>query len=580
MQPLPAEPLFSIDPTPLEDPEPLQIPGGVEVAASPPPNTIDGSIPETFIGTVTRRMVYVWAIKQRVTERGKYGDPPMVHENVYPTGYYLAPWYPCELRAGVYIKEPNGVVQNQMPHPVCWGSGPFQEEYKQRVTLYPGTVYGVRGGGAPVGCSPNPAPCYTWSGATTWKLYPYWFQLLVTASPSSVMAGDTVTFTASRNDGYALPGVERWIWRPKDSTQAARTVACTTTSTTCRTAVYEDGWMFAQAELDGLQTNWAGVNVTDELLVECTPVGGSVGQAVTRGDEVECTGRLRSGRSFTVSQVRASIDEYGTRSVSGTMSSEGTTWTSRGLAANGTTIWVKWSSGHEGGEGRGSFAVAPRQSLPDPQLGEPDEDTVSFFGHRAQPQVTPDLQVVVKLTLGQLPPFHVRFDPERFDGAVVNIMAGPNEGLSFLTHLPMAQPKVYINDVFFVASGQAGNWKNDQNGTDGTSTQLNGVRYCDQADIPAILADIRRHEGIGLAPNSHAGIFNEQFRQQAAGSKFENIVFATAEGTIPVRRLVKDRLDAIVQPMIPAYHDPFDRNEDLTAAQRLGCAYDNNPFDP
>jgi hypothetical protein len=223
-------------------------------------------------------MWVVWSQKQVVVETSI--NNPTTHQwTAYPRGFYLA--WGCNLRARIHYKDTWGVFRYEMPHPTCGGSASGDIVYRELVNLQPGSVWGQRSAGTAVSCAPMPS-CFRYEGYTTWQVYPWAKHLKVTASPTSVLVGDSVTFTAARNDGYVLPSVERWIWVAKDSTQAPRTIACPTTSTVCRTPVYEDGWMFAQAQLDGVQTAWAGVNVTEaRIRLTASQTVARYGQLVT-----------------------------------------------------------------------------------------------------------------------------------------------------------------------------------------------------------------------------------------------------------------------------------------------------------
>ena len=98
-------------------------------------------------------------------------------------------------------------------------------------------------------CDVSGAPaCYRYTGAYNVTITPSFNTLRLTASSSSVLVGDSVTFTASRSPTGALT-LRDWTWVPDDST-IARSNPCGTANP-CRFAVPNSGTMYVRAKVSG-----------------------------------------------------------------------------------------------------------------------------------------------------------------------------------------------------------------------------------------------------------------------------------------------------------------------------------------
>lgn len=87
-------------------------------------------------------------------------------------------------------------------------------------------------------------PCHTFTGTFTVKVTPASQYLTLTPSPSSVLTGDSVTFTP--NAGGKAYTVWSWTWVPNDG--SASLTVCGT-ATTCRIAAYASGTMYLRAKV-------------------------------------------------------------------------------------------------------------------------------------------------------------------------------------------------------------------------------------------------------------------------------------------------------------------------------------------
>lgn len=302
-EPPTAAPSFDVDPAPpLPAPEGSTVPYGFTLTVAIP-DPVNGSVPQTKIGDITRRIVGTMTLRQFVTQSGGGRDP----YTAGPRGRYVTGFWDerCILWSWMGYRYANGTGYLDDLKPSAWGcagtnvSGEQQETSPWLYWLVPGaTVYGGRAGGSAHLCGSN---CYTFGGSTTYIFTPTTNVVQVTPTPepvagassasfatsslarvpragavanasaaasASFVEGSPVKFTASRADGGVVSSVESWIWRPRDPSAPVRTVACETTSTICTTPVFEDGWMFAHVVIDGyLHTAYAGITVTPARVI-------------------------------------------------------------------------------------------------------------------------------------------------------------------------------------------------------------------------------------------------------------------------------------------------------------------------
>lgn len=141
-------------------------------------------------------------------------------------------------------------------------------------------------------------------------------RLVLNANPTTVWAGDSVTFTPSATDGSGVT-VMRWEWKP--DTVPGRTAACTEPEPECRRPVYESGTMYVVAQvgqvaarvvggapLEGLSLSSAAGGTTferavvhvnanpDEILLTASPA------TIKPGQPVRFEAKSKSGRKLTV----------------------------------------------------------------------------------------------------------------------------------------------------------------------------------------------------------------------------------------------------------------------------------------
>ena len=133
-------------------------------------------------------------------------------------------------------------------------------------------------------------------------------------------------------------------------------------------------------------------------------------------------------------------------------------------------------------------------------------------------------------------------------GDVTYLSTGPNARIAYLSVVPTL-PRSHWWRNRDLESGSA--WRADQNG--GTDPVF-GTARCDSTQVPVFIQEIERHEGVGLAPNSHQGI-NGLADALLASTVEEVVAFGPTAATA----------DSIVRARAPvAYHG---RLEQLTGAQ-------------
>jgi hypothetical protein len=88
-------------------------------------------------------------------------------------------------------------------------------------------------------------PCHTFTGTFTVTVTPTSQYLSLTASPTTVEAGDSVTFTPSVASGKTYT-VLSWTWAPNDSSTSFTVCG---TAATCRIAAYGSGTMYLRAKV-------------------------------------------------------------------------------------------------------------------------------------------------------------------------------------------------------------------------------------------------------------------------------------------------------------------------------------------
>lgn len=142
--------------------------------------------------------------------------------------------------------------------------------------------------GYPPGCTCPDGPClqysapaYELSGGQTITVTRINDHLQLTASRSVLTSPDSVTFTASTDNGASFT-VQGWSWK-SDSAGGDQTAACTGSGNPCKTTVYRSGTMTVRGTVGGAtRTASAHVTVTpDSATVTADSVDGVVGRTVT-----------------------------------------------------------------------------------------------------------------------------------------------------------------------------------------------------------------------------------------------------------------------------------------------------------
>ena len=403
--------------------------------------------------------------------------------------------------------------------------------------------------------------------------------LLVGVSATDITYGDSVTFTPAWTDGTPITGGVVWTWLP-DTPGVTLTPPCGNV-TICRVPVREKGRMKIALSRGGVVRTAFSDRITTRMTVEakCFAAADSTKTSVERGQLVTCRVRQLQGAAMTL-KVSADADSMGTLTpINGSLNGSGTVWETTGPGAISTTLNVSWSaSGGYSGDASAAFAVAPRTQFADPQVALPGPHELSEpldrdFTPHATYRVTPTGQFSLVYLIAA---FEFFPDIPSAAAAVIPITSGPNQGLSYMGEGFRMTSRVVMNrDLFGNSTDPHTSWKADQNGTDGTSTtRADGVRYCNQSDIPNIIADAQRHEGIGGNPQSHLSVTNKALRDNGVGIFLEVAVFRSPQADLQARRVARDtyRLSQIVS-RLP--NRQFDAAEYPTNTARWGCAADN-----
>lgn len=168
----------------------------------------------------------------------------------------------------------------------------------------------------------------------------------------------------------------------------------------------------------------------------------------------------------------------------------------------------------------------------------------------------------------------IDFPDEQTDSVAV----GPNAGWQFYAAPPFINiPVVALYQG--LAPGDAGKWAQGQNGKDpyGTTGPVYGLPYCTQQDLPRLNAEAQRHEGIGMARNSHYW----QSDSALAASGLDTTLEALAS------RGPRVELDTVAQHLFDAFSSAdsivaveFDRTDYPNIFKTiLHCEPDDDPYD-
>jgi hypothetical protein len=264
---------------PEPDPEGDDVPGGLTGEVGVTDARGGGRV---VLGRIQQRMLARIRVWQSAWE-----DRGRDMNIATPAGFYLS--FTCNLKSYFAVIGDQGglAMSRDFRPPMCTWDGSGPNPFEEYLVLFPGTAEGGRGQSWVANhCNPG---CYTYGGTTTIKVTPVAQQLRVSASRPEVPVGEKVIFTAYRADGRPLPAVESWVWKPKDKSKPARTIACTHTNPVCEADIFEDGRMWATANLPFADwwygTMWetasAKVAVLEEFELRSDKDEGFVGDTVT-----------------------------------------------------------------------------------------------------------------------------------------------------------------------------------------------------------------------------------------------------------------------------------------------------------
>ena len=158
--------------------------------------------------------------------------------------------------------------------------------------------------------------------------------------------------------------------------------------------------------------------------------------------------------------------------------------------------------------------------------------------------------------------------------------AGPNKGLAYLKTAPVVNTSMIGIHPALVKPGTPGRtahplsdaWYNDQNGL--------GSGTCKASDVATLLSNVRRHEGVGIKPNSHPGIANQQFALLRPDTLLEKL-YTPLPDTELYRQI--DTTMRLFTDSAGPYHTAqrnFDAQDtNITNTQGINCTFDFNLSD-
>lgn len=230
-------------------------------------------------------------------------------------------------------------------------------------------------------CDDPGNPCYTYTGSHAITVTPISQYLQLTATPSTIMSGDTVTFTAS------APGksftVQEWIWQPDEppisfagtgSSGAQMTTSestCGAGDVTCVRPILESGTMYVRASVGGYNEQAkAHVSVQPDLVrLQANRT------SVKPGEEVKFTASTENGTSFTVQSWKwegSSPPAIGQALTSAAGCGTQDECTIKVYETGTMTVTAVVSGASEPQDASASVSVIPCDSTGDPLLDSPE----------------------------------------------------------------------------------------------------------------------------------------------------------------------------------------------------------------
>lgn len=165
-------------------------------------------------------------------------------------------------------------------------------------------------------------------------------------------------------------------------------------------------------------------------------------------------------------------------------------------------------------------------------------------------------------------------------GDVTYVTGGPNARIAFLSAMPTLPRAPWWRNRDLDPGSR---WRKDQNGgTDPTS----GTVRCDSTQVPVFIQEVERHEGVGLAANSHQGIFGRADR--SLGRTVEEVVSfgpTAARADSVVRARAKDKYELMAWRLTGAEHAQLERTDQIrwyypAPTGLFACRWDFTSRDP
>lgn len=476
----------------------------------------------------------------------------------------------CGLYVNIYYPTTYGTNITFGP---CVGSSP-----SKITSLFKGTGTAKRGPAIiESGRTCLPMPCHSQSDSQQVWISPLPTKLVLTPSSVQVTKGTQVTFNVSADPNLMASGggrprrVTAWRWRRYDdsyhgSDTTMLSAYCTQTTQSCRPVIQESGTISVDAIVNGTaQTESAYVvvipaNSTQEVLVSCT-------QGPTRGGTVGCVTRLKYPMPFTVVHRQAIAADFTVNDATRASVDAGMTDVWQGTAVVSADVTVTVETANNGVVTRltnpnpGQFSVQPRAW---PQWGI--SNITEAISTRRPMAPYPNK--------GAWGVFEEKW-PWPDSVSILRATTGPNQGAAIIRDpYVLDAAKIWIHPALVPPGtpGRIGNtesdqWYSDQNGVGGGG--------CVAADVATLLGNVRRHEGITLAPNSHVGTANQQFAQSRPDTAFEAL--HTIKPDADLRNMVHATLDFLFGPTsgYVMAHKQFD-NGDLLITNHAGipCNFD------
>lgn len=361
-----------------------------------------------------------------------------------------------------------------------------REFYGWPTGVYCGPMYGNR--------------CDDYSGITTITVTRLPADLSVSVDSTTVDYGYPATFDFRATpqtlaDGLSTPFVvDSTHWEPDAPNAGDTTVhfgqdgVCEYTyRPACKRRVYSSGTWTMSAWANGKRvTKSLHVNVRGpELVVNCT-------STVERGQTVTCLGTLVPAGPFLLKWQEASAKKFNLVDTVGSSYSSGQTHSWSGTAVASTKVRM--------------FAELPGGRLVNGKAGfEVTDRTWSAFSNAAPPDSAAGFQPGTPATTLRRPgdlrlaTYHVKdILPGMISAGRPN--AGPNRGLTYLTGRPSTPgAEVFIHPDLYP-------------GTPFYNHQTGPLPKCRPADMVTLWAEVRRHEGLTMHPDSsHWGLTNKAY---------------------------------------------------------------------